>query len=49
VVCESIIHRLPLSGLASGPVTSISTLWVPPRERRPPDRGMLERLGLSLP
>lgn len=49
VVCAPIIQRVPLSGLATGPVTSMSTLYVPPRERRPPDRAMLERLGLPLP
>ncbi|HEV8631178.1 MAG TPA: SAM-dependent methyltransferase [Thermoanaerobaculia bacterium] len=49
VVCAPIIERLPLSGLATGPVTSMSTLYVPPRERRPPDRAMLERLGLPPP
>ncbi len=40
------ILRLPLSALAEGAVTAISTLYVPPLPDRETDLGMLRRLGL---
>lgn len=49
VVCPPRIHRTPLAGLPATPVTGISTLYVPPLERRVADREMLQRLGLPLP
>jgi uncharacterized protein YabN with tetrapyrrole methylase and pyrophosphatase domain len=49
VVCPPRIVPTPLSELPGGPVTAMSTLYVPPRERRAADREMLQRLGLPIP
>jgi len=48
VVCPPSIVRLPLGELATAPVASMATLYVPPRERRAADPEMLRRLGLPL-
>lgn len=42
-----LIHRVALGGLASAPVTTLSTLYVPPREAAPVDPAMLARFGLE--
>jgi uncharacterized protein YabN with tetrapyrrole methylase and pyrophosphatase domain len=47
-VCEPIIKRVQLSKLPEAGVTGISTLYVPPKDARPPaDLAMQERLGIA--
>jgi len=46
-VCEPSVDRVPLHALADARVTSVSTLYVPPKEQSPADPEMLARLGLS--
>jgi uncharacterized protein YabN with tetrapyrrole methylase and pyrophosphatase domain len=48
VILEPLIERVRLADLAAGPVTPMSTLYVPPRERRTADPAVLQRLGLPL-
>jgi uncharacterized protein YabN with tetrapyrrole methylase and pyrophosphatase domain len=45
-LAEPRVDRRPLATLARARMTGISTLYVPPLADRPPDRAMLERLGL---
>jgi uncharacterized protein YabN with tetrapyrrole methylase and pyrophosphatase domain len=44
-----LVRRLALSELSSEHVTALSTLYVPPAQRRPADVTMLDRLGLRRP
>ena len=46
-VAEGLITPVPLAQLAEAPLTSASTLYVPPAETRPVDRELTERLGLG--
>lgn len=45
--CAPTILHLPLADLPRAPLTTASTLLVPPRERRAPDAEMIARLGLD--
>ncbi len=45
-VCDPVIRRVALGDLPQAPVTTASTLYVPPRKRAPVDPAMSERLGL---
>jgi uncharacterized protein YabN with tetrapyrrole methylase and pyrophosphatase domain len=47
VVCEPGIHRMQLGDLRSHRITGISTLYVPPVEKRPVRISVLETMGLS--
>jgi uncharacterized protein YabN with tetrapyrrole methylase and pyrophosphatase domain len=46
--CEPIIRRMPLSELHASPLSTISTLYIPPAQSAIPDRDMYERLGLPI-
>ncbi|MFN8474706.1 MAG: SAM-dependent methyltransferase [Anaerolineae bacterium] len=48
-VCDPVIRRLPLAHLPQGPVSPLSTLYVPPAAPESSDPEMLARLGLVLP
>lgn len=41
------IHSVPLHQLACAPVTTLSTLYVPPAHQKAPDYGMMARLGIT--
>jgi len=43
------MERVALRALADAPVSAVSTLYVPPRERTPVDPAMRARLGLRAP
>ncbi len=45
--CEPVITPVPLGELASVPLTTASTLYIPPAQAAVADRSMYERLGLS--
>lgn len=44
--CAASIHRVALAGLLEAPVTTLSTLYVPPRGKAPLDLARVEALGL---
>jgi uncharacterized protein YabN with tetrapyrrole methylase and pyrophosphatase domain len=48
-VCEPSLLRVPLGVLAEARVTSVSTLYVPPKPQPPVDLEMLDRLGIPRP
>jgi len=45
--CQPVILHLRLGDLPLAPLTTASTLFVPPRERRAPDPAMIARLALD--
>lgn len=45
---QPVIHPVPLAELPQSPMSSVSTLYVPPREQAAVDEAVLEQLGLSL-
>ncbi len=45
-VCEPVIHPLPLSKLPQATVTTVSTLFVPPKGSAPVDKEMMARLKM---
>lgn len=47
-VCEPMVARVPLAGLAQAPVTALSTLWIEPLPDLDVDREMLKALKLQL-
>ena len=47
--CEPVIRPMPLHQLASVPLSTASTLYIPPALATVPDRTMYKRLGLSIP
>jgi hypothetical protein len=48
-VVDPVIHRCPLSELPAAPITSGSTLLVPPLAERPIDHALLAELGGGAP
>lgn len=44
VISDSIVHRTPLDRLATAPITTLSTLVIPPGRKRVMNRAMYERL-----
>jgi uncharacterized protein YabN with tetrapyrrole methylase and pyrophosphatase domain len=46
--CEPVIRPVPLCQLTSTPLTTASTLYIPPAQPAMPDRIMYQRLGLSV-
>lgn len=46
-VCESKMVRVPLGELTAGHLTTISTLYIPPRRPAAPDLSVVRRLGLD--
>jgi uncharacterized protein YabN with tetrapyrrole methylase and pyrophosphatase domain len=46
-LCSALIRTLPLSDLTVVEPTPLATLYVPPRAKRRPDPGMIERLGFA--
>jgi precorrin-6B methylase 1 len=45
--CDPVIHRAPLRHLLDAPITTLSTMYVPPCRRAPLDLEMVSALGLS--
>ena len=45
-LCDSIVVRTPLAGLADAPVSALSTLYVPPMTKPRADAAMARRLGI---
>jgi len=45
--CEPVIRPVPLGELACAPLTTASTLYIPPAQVTVADRSMYQRLGLS--
>lgn len=41
-----VTHPVPLAELPDSPMSTVSTLYVPPREQAPVDEEMLEKLGV---
>lgn len=45
--CDPVVHRVPLSGLATAPISALSTLFVPPLRRPSLDLERVRALGLD--
>jgi uncharacterized protein YabN with tetrapyrrole methylase and pyrophosphatase domain len=45
-ICDPVIQKIPLCKLASGKITGISTLYIPPQNSSSTDKEMLLKLGI---